>query len=230
MPTPSKICAGQRFGKLTALSPTEQRMDNGSVVWLCRCDCGKEKAVSARRLTRGKVRSCGCLSDPPPKDYIGKRFGRLTVTEYAGREYRRTERSRATVTLWKCRCDCGKEVTVPQPELQRGESQSCGCLQKERSQEALRLIDGTSVTILENVRKGPRRDNTTGHTGVYLLKNGYYQAKITFQKKSYYLGSYRNLGDAVRARQAAEEMHEDFLNWYYETHPAKSAEPAESRP
>lgn len=206
---------GQRFGKLTVLRRTEKRMDQGSVVWLCQCDCGKQKEVSARRLTKGKVRSCGCLSNPPPKDYIGKRFGRLTVIEYGGREHRRTERSRATINLWKCRCDCGKEVTVSQPELQNGESQSCGCLQKEKVQESLRLIDGTSVTILESVKKGLRCTNRSGHTGVYLLKDGRYEARISFKKKCYYLGRYRNMKDAIRARETAEEMHENFLDWYY---------------
>lgn len=211
---------GQRFGKLTVLSRTEKRMDQGSVVWLCQCDCGKQKEVSARRLIRGRVRSCGCLSDPPPKDYVGKRFGRLTVMEYGGREYRRTEKSRATINLWKCRCDCGKEVLVPQSELQSGESGSCGCLMKERSQEALRLVDGTSVTILEGVKKGLRSTNKSGHTGVCLLKDGSYQAYISFKKKRYYLGKYHDIKDAVRAREAAEKMHDDFLAWYYETHPA----------
>lgn len=206
---------GQRFGKLTVVQRTEKRMDQGSIVWLCQCDCGKQKEVSARRLTRGKVRSCGCLSDPPPKDYVGKRFGRLTVLEYGGRECRRTEKSRATINLWKCRCDCGKEVTVPQSELQNGESRSCGCFQKERAKEAMRLIEGTSVTRLESVKKGVRRDNTTGHTGVCLLKSGYYQAKITFKKKSYYLGRYKDIHDAIKARESAEEMHDEFLEWYY---------------
>lgn len=217
---------GQRFGKLTVLSRTEARRDQGSVVWLCQCDCGNQKEVSARRLTQGKVRSCGCLSDPPPRDYIGKRFGRLTVTEYGGRIYRRTERSQATLNLWKCRCDCGKEVTVAQSELQNGDTQSCGCLLKERAREALRLIDGTSVTILEGVKKGPRRTNTTGHTGVYRLKGGYYEARISFKKKRYYLGRYRNMKDAVCARETAEEMHDDFLEWYYSEHPAARPPPA----
>lgn len=232
MTTPSKIksgsrelnLTGQRFGKLTVLEKTEERADQGSIVWLCRCDCGRTKKVSARRLVRGKVRSCGCLSDPPPKDYVGKRFGKLTVMEYGGREYRNTGRSRATINLWKCRCDCGREVMVPQSELQSGDSQSCGCLQKEKTRAALRLVDGTSVTVLESVRKGLRSTNKTGCTGVSLLGNGYFQATISFKKKHYYLGRYKNKEDAIRARKAAEEMHDSFLEWYYSQHPKAAAQ------
>ncbi len=32
---------GQRFGRLTALYPTERRTRSGSVYWHCRCDCGE---------------------------------------------------------------------------------------------------------------------------------------------------------------------------------------------
>lgn len=80
-----------------------------------------------------------------------------------------------------------------------------------------------SVTILEGVKKGLRSTNTSGHTGVYLLKDGYYQARISFRKKCYYLGRYKDKNEAIRAREAAEEMHDDFLAWYYETHPTNDA-------
>lgn len=218
-PSRSRDLTGARFGKLVALYPTLERKDGGSVVWRCQCDCGGQKDVPARRLTRGKVRSCGCLSDPPPKAYVGMRFGRLTVTAYAGRASRSASQSPSTVNLWRCRCDCGKMVTVAQPELQSGDTQSCGCLHTERTRESLGLSEGTSAAILERVRRRPRRDNVSGHTGVYQLKNGYYQAKITFRKKTYDLGRYKNREDAIRARETAEAMHEDFLAWYYETHP-----------
>ena len=50
--------AGQRFGKLVALYPTEKRKES-SIVWHCRCDCGEEKDVSVNSLIRGDTRSWG---------------------------------------------------------------------------------------------------------------------------------------------------------------------------
>lgn len=52
--------AGQQFGFLTAIEPTEQR-NNGSIVWKCKCKCGNEILVPARNLTGGGRISCGCL-------------------------------------------------------------------------------------------------------------------------------------------------------------------------
>lgn len=203
---------GQRFGKLVVLNPTEKRIDNGSVVWLCRCDCGKLAEVSARRLRKGKVRSCGCLFSPPQKDYIGKRFGRLTVLEYAGTS--QDLGKVGTANFWRCRCDCGNESVVSQTELQNGGTQSCGCLQKERAAEQLQLLDGTSPVLLERNKK-IRSNNKSGYTGVFQEKSGKWLAYINFKKKRYFLGRFSSLQDAVKARRCGEEMHDDFLAWYH---------------
>ncbi len=47
----------QRFGRLVALARVPE---SDPIKWLCRCDCGKEKAISRMLLRRGSVVSCGC--------------------------------------------------------------------------------------------------------------------------------------------------------------------------
>lgn len=56
---------------------------------------------------------------------IEKRFGRLTVKEYAF--------SKCQQRYWKCICDCGKEHLVKTKYLNNGDTKSCGCLAKEIS-------------------------------------------------------------------------------------------------
>lgn len=53
----------QRFGKLTALYPTEKRDAKGFVIWHCRCDCGKETDISYNRLAYTAQISCGCRKE-----------------------------------------------------------------------------------------------------------------------------------------------------------------------
>lgn len=203
---------GQRFGKLVCLAPTEQRCKNGSIVWNCRCDCGTECLVPGKQLTAGCRKSCGCLSHPPLKDFLSKRFGQLTVTEYAGK--------RNGMHRWKCRCDCGNETIVGQTLLQTGKTKSCGCLKGSAVLEALQLCDGTSVTALETSRSRRISSNKSGYTGVYLNpRSNRWIAQITFKRKTYYLGSFEKMEDAVKARQCGEKMHEDFLEWYYQQYP-----------
>lgn len=199
---------GRRFGRLTVLEALDERSEYGSVVWLCRCDCGNKVKATGHSLTNNYKKSCGCLGHPPVKDYVGRRFHKLTVKEYAGKK--------DGMHRWLCVCDCGKETIVGQTLLQSGKTKSCGCLQADVLREQLKLVDGTSVLRIESSRKKLGVNNTSGHVGVYKQKrSGKWIAQITFRQKTYYLGSFTDFKDAVAARERGEEMFDDFLNWYY---------------
>lgn len=53
--------AGQQFGRLTAIRPTEKRTKNGSIVWELSCECGNIVFKTVNELKTGRVLSCGCL-------------------------------------------------------------------------------------------------------------------------------------------------------------------------
>jgi hypothetical protein len=124
--------SGQKFGRLTVLTFFETR--NGKSKWLCRCDCGKEKVVSATDLKSGNTKSCGCLNLERAIEnikgrkrkaipMIGKRFGKLVVLSEA-KSNRREKR-------YLCQCDCGNKHAVLGTLLRNGKVRSCGCFQKE---------------------------------------------------------------------------------------------------
>lgn len=56
---------------------------------------------------------------------ISKKYGRLKILSKApsGKNW---------VARWNCLCDCGKAKTVFESSLKSGNTQSCGCLQKEK--------------------------------------------------------------------------------------------------
>ncbi|XCP84627.1 transcriptional regulator [Roseburia hominis] len=263
---------GQRFGKLTALYPTEKRGRDGSLIWHCRCDCGGEVDAPLHQLSAGYRKSCGCLSRPPLKDFVGKRFGKLVVQKYAGKwkglhhwqcicdcgnetiagqtalQSGKTKScgclgnppakdilgrqfgdltviaydgKREGTYFWRCQCKCGNETVVQQNNLLLGHTKSCGCRQKTVYKENLKLIDGTSVTMLEASRQHRLiSTNSSGYGGVYRKrKSGKWAAQITFKGKTYYLGSFIKIEDAVKARKEAEEsIYGEFLKWYYEVY------------
>lgn len=185
--------------------------------WRCLCDCGQETVVGQTLLQSGKTRSCGCKGYPPMEDLTGRVFGKLTVLEQAER--------REGISYWRCRCECGNETVVRYAYLISGHTKSCGCMQKQMIADNLRLIDGTSVTLLEARRNRVIASNTSGYPGVYRHRQtGKWAAQITFKGKTYYLGIYDKKEDAVRARKRGEEMHDEFLDWYYQTHSDKSLE------
>lgn len=55
---------GKRFGRLVVLRLEETRGNKHSTnaVWLCQCDCGREKLAYSMNLQRGNTTSCGCYS------------------------------------------------------------------------------------------------------------------------------------------------------------------------
>lgn len=61
---------------------------------------------------------------PPKVKRLGRRYGRWTVLEEAGRNKKGS-------VLWLFRCDCGTEVIGGADNLQSGVSKSCGCWRKE---------------------------------------------------------------------------------------------------
>ena len=53
-------------------------------------------------------------------DRTGQVFGKLTVTEQAGRD-------KLKKVLWRCKCECGEETVVVSGSLVTGNTTSCGC-------------------------------------------------------------------------------------------------------
>lgn len=78
-------------------------------------------------------------------ELAGKKFGRLTVVEEAGRANK--------FVLWRCRCDCGNEVIVRSSALNRGVIQSCGCKSRDTLKKIL-TTHGESKTRLYHIWGG----------------------------------------------------------------------------
>lgn len=77
------------------------------------------------------------------KDETGNQYGRLTVLE-------RVENDRHGNAQWKCICECGKLHITRGVSLRNGDTQSCGCLQRERAVEVGRnnRTHGKSGTLI----------------------------------------------------------------------------------
>lgn len=63
---------GQRFGRLLVLKRVATSND-GQKVYLCRCDCGKEKEIKSGSLRSGHTLSCGCYNTDRLKEMNDKK-------------------------------------------------------------------------------------------------------------------------------------------------------------
>ncbi|MDR1631151.1 MAG: AP2 domain-containing protein, partial [Oscillospiraceae bacterium] len=208
----SKITIGGRYGKLTVLRRVENDK-KGKPVYLCLCDCDREKKYPSTWLAQGRVTSCGCSQGVTPVDLTNKRFGHVVALSP-------TNRRDGNAIMWKCRCDCGKLTYRSHSSLKvSGINTSCGCLQSEIStaniKKALHLVDNTCIERLQS--RKPTVKSSSGVRGVYWnARDQKWRAVIGFQKKQIYLGQYDTVDEASEARKRAEkEIYEPFLEAYY---------------
>ena len=83
------------------------------------------------------------------KNLKGIRFGRLVALEF-------NHVNRHRQAVWVCQCDCGHTVLVVGSDLSRGNTQSCGCLNRDRSRKA-NTRHGGRQTRLYGIWQGMRQ-------------------------------------------------------------------------
>lgn len=133
---------GQKFGRLTVIKRVENK--GRRTAYLCLCDCGSEKVITAEHLRGGKTVSCGCYQSQSSRernliDLSGQKFGKLTVIEQAGKLHKNNGIS------WLCRCDCNNIVTVLGAHLRRGNTTSCGCIQSTAEYNAIKYLNRYNI-------------------------------------------------------------------------------------
>jgi hypothetical protein len=93
------------------------------------------------------------------RDLTGMKFGRLTVVKKVGN-------NKHNQILWECECDCKNIIIVSGNKLTTNNTQSCGCLQKERASAANKKIYeedfvGKSFGLLTVIEKINKNDGYT---------------------------------------------------------------------
>lgn len=218
MPKPLDL-TGKVFGRLRVIERAGSNR-HGKVTWKCVCECGTSKIVIGSLLSNGTTKSCGCLR----KEVTSKR----TVTHGM-----RNTRFYGIWHAMKKRCNVessinyehygGRGITVCERWLDFNNfkedmysSYESHVQMHGETQTTLDRIDvnegytkdntrwATRITQNRNTRL--RKDNKTGHKGVWDSGNGYL-AHIKVEGIQKYLGTFDNLDDAVVARKRAEEIY-----------------------
>ena len=151
---------GEKFGNLTVIKRAETHITAGGqkkIMWLCKCDCGNEKAIASQDLKSGHTKSCGCM--PTKKrgsgliDLIGKRFGKLVVIERT-EDYicKHKQRNIITSPQWLCKCDCGNITIAQGGNLRSGNTTNCGC-EKTKSKGEILVSDFLTKNKINYLRE-----------------------------------------------------------------------------
>ena len=123
---------------------------------------------------------------PPFIDLTARKYGRLSVIGRFDVRHR--------VTRWECLCECGNIRIVGSHALQSGHSKSCGCLNREISQQA-------------NKKHGQTKSNHTAVTPEYRTWCGILQ-RCTNPKNTHY-DRYGGRGITI-----CDKWRNDFMAFY----------------
>jgi hypothetical protein len=161
MTTRIKDISGKVFGRLTVLR-FDKTDDSYRSRWICKCECGTIKSILSTNLLSGDIVSCGCYKKEfNKKERIadlerGTIFGKLTVIERVDDYIYPSKKTRTSV--YRCLCECGKEISTLRSRLEAGKVKSCGCTRiKDLSGKRF----GSLVAI--------QIDHMVEHSGAYWL-------------------------------------------------------------
>jgi hypothetical protein len=94
-------------------------------------------------------------------DHTGKRFGRLLVLNFDGfhRYSVKGKPRQISRSMWRCKCDCGKEIVTRGDALSTSKTTSCGCYAKDKtiaSNHKRKLPDGGAAmnTLFGKYKEG----------------------------------------------------------------------------
>lgn len=158
---------GKRYGRLLVTeyvgrSPGKTKHPR----FLCLCDCGKEVVVTGTNLRQNHTTSCGCLREEKkfaalkewrdtfePTKEVGKTYGRITVTGFAG--WIQPDNAPNRISTWTCSCSCGKQVVKRVDALH--DSSSCGCWFSEKIAETAKTHGMTNTPTYRSWSKMKER-------------------------------------------------------------------------
>lgn len=222
--------------RLTVMYQTDDYINpcgNHYARWHCKCDCGNECDVLATHLTRGNIKSCGCLNDETRRKVHKKTntfdlSGEFAIGYTTKGEQFYFDKDKLDIVqsiCWHIRkdgyvcgrdCNIGKDIMLHNlimPQLPEGydrydhinqDKQDCRC-------DNLRPATSSLNAMNTNKRNG---QYTSQYKGVSWYKRGNkWEATIKHNGDTLYLGRFTSEDDAAKAyNEMAVILYGEFAN------------------
>ena len=195
----AKDLKNKKFGSLTPLYRTEN--NKTQTMWVCQCDCGIVKPMSAQYFTKAKDPSCGCKNRKKASErmstyneqnksvQIGNKYGKLKVIEYCGL---RKQKSRNKNESWYlCQCECGNRKEIRGNDLITGAVISCGCISSVGETRIKEILNENNIIYkTEYIFSDLVNPNTNYHLrfDFAIFKNDKLQYLIEFDGRQHFTG------------------------------------------
>jgi hypothetical protein len=91
------------------------------------------------------------------KDLTNKVFHNLTASHVVDKPSTVNTKNRGT--WWMCKCTCGKERIVCSTELNRGDTKSCGCMNKYYNNKKYKGVGLLAQSVYSHMQWGAKKRN-----------------------------------------------------------------------
>lgn len=144
-----KDITGMSFDKLTAIYPTILKKSDGSILWACKCSCGKyclRTSSDLKRTNTGHHCDNKIHNLLDQKDHQNKlRYGlngqinnNLQVINFSHIINKRI--------FLKCKClNCGSETIIRKDSFLNGHATSCGCIKSKGESTIKNILDKNNI-------------------------------------------------------------------------------------
>ena len=217
---------GQKFGRLTALyvsTPVGIRHRK----WHCICDCGNECDVMQDCLISGNTKSCGCFRKENTSNLRKKNARKISYTEYddciigddgVGHKFAISKEDFNLIKDKQWTFSEGYWITsIKIDNKWRSVRMHC-FLFDVPDDKVIDHADGDGcnnrrnnireATVSQNGMNSKKRCSKSGFTGVgFDKRHNVWTATIMVNKKSIWLGEYKEKEDAVKARLQGEKKY-----------------------
>lgn len=223
----NSVETGKRYNNIKVLEYSHTNKHNKRK-YKCKCMlCGKIFITLGTTVKTGRLKSCGCLSNKKAKERMKKHgmHGTQIYNRWKGMKSRCRSKSYHAYHRYN-----GKGITVC--ERWQNDFMNFYNDMNDTFFEGAELdrIDNSKgyypencrwVTHKQNCNNRDKYKNNTGYTGVHFgKKNKTYQVNMCHKRKSIYIGSYKNIKDAVNARKSfiLKFNKDNGTNYKYEEH------------
>ena len=193
----AKDITGQKFDRLTVLYPSILKANDGSILWVCVCDCNKNNYIltTSSNLRRKSFHSCGSEEDNNyvQREEMNKRYNELNGKIFNSILVLNFDHCENKKIYLKCEClNCGNTFITRKDAILSEHTTSCGCIKSKGEMKINEILLKNNINFKKEYTFEDCKDIDLLRFDFALFTRNKLQCLIEYQGKQHY--EYENKG------------------------------------
>lgn len=150
-----KDITGEKYDRLIVLYPSILKTSDGSILWVCKCDCGDNYIlITSSDLRRKHFHSCGSADDKAfvQKEATSKKYNELNGKVFNSVKVLDFDHCENKKIYLKCLClNCGSNFITRKDAIISGHTTSCGCIHSKGEFRISSILTEKGIPFKKNI-------------------------------------------------------------------------------